>query len=162
MINRGKQFENHLKDQFEKLSNVSIDRLYDVTTGFKNQNNICDFIVYRQGTLNYFECKAIHGNCLNFKSHIRPNQWDGLLAKSKINGVNAGIIIWFIDHDITLFVDIQWLDYLIQNYGNKSFNIIKDIKHIPVTIIPGVKKRVFFNYDLNKLLLDLDNYVVLE
>lgn len=59
-INRGKQFEDKLREQFEKISNVSIDRLYDVTTGFKNQNNICDFIVFKEGTLNYFECKAIH------------------------------------------------------------------------------------------------------
>lgn len=74
-INRGKQFEYVLKKQFEKIPDISVDRLYDITTGYINQNNICDFIVYKDGTLNYFECKAIHGNTLNFKSHIRENQW---------------------------------------------------------------------------------------
>ena len=29
--------------------------------------------------LNLFELKAIHGNTLNFKSHIRENQWNSLV-----------------------------------------------------------------------------------
>lgn len=153
-INRGKQFEKQLQSQFEKLDNVSIDRLYDVTTGYKNQNNPCDFIVYKNGTLNYFECKAIHGNTLNFKSHIRENQWDKLLNKSKIPGVNAGILCWFIDNDKTLFIDIQYLDMLKEN-GNKSFNVNIDIHKIPTIEIEGKKKRVLFEYNLEKLLEDL-------
>ena len=106
-INRGKQFEQIIQNQFEQLSDISVDRLYDVTTGFKNQNTVCDLIVYKKGTLNYFECKAIHGNTLNFKSHIRKNQWDKLMEKSFIPGVNAGIICWFVDNDSTLFLDIE-------------------------------------------------------
>lgn len=47
--------------------------------GYKNIDNPCDLIVYRNGTLNMFELKAIHGNCLNFKSHIRENQWNNLI-----------------------------------------------------------------------------------
>lgn len=153
-INRGKQFENLLKEQFEKIPNISIDRLYDITTGYKNQNNPCDFIVYKDGTLNYFECKAIHGNTLNFKSHIRENQWDKLLKKSWIPGVNAGIICWFIDLDKTYFIDIEYLDYL-KEQGNKSFNAISDIDKIPVIEIKGKKKKVFFEYELENLLEDL-------
>ena len=153
-INRGKQFEEKLRKQFEKISNISIDRLYDVTTGYKNQNNICDFIVFKEGTLNYFECKAIHGNCLNFKGHIRENQWNGLLEKSYIGGVNAGIICWFIDWDITLFIDIQYLDEM-KKAGYKSFNIKKDINKMPVVYLDGIKKRIFFEYDLEKFLEDI-------
>ena len=141
-INRGKQFENLLKEQFEKIPNISIDRLYDITT------------VYKDGTLNYFECKAIHGNTLNFKSHIRENQWDKLLKKSWIPGVNAGIICWFIDLDKTYFIDIEYLDYL-KEQGNKSFNAISDIDKIPVIEIKGKKKKVFFEYELENLLEDL-------
>lgn len=154
MISRGKQFEDKLKQQFEKIPNISIDRLYDVTTGFKNHNNICDFIVFKNGTLNYFECKAIHGNTLNFKSHIRENQWEGLLNKAPISMVNAGIIVWFIDLDKTYFIDIEYLDYL-KEQGNKSFNAISDIYKIPVIEIKGKKKKVFFEYELENLLEDL-------
>lgn len=65
-INRGKQFEQHLREQFKELNNVSIDRLYDITTGFKNQNNICDFIVYKYPNILYLECKAIHRKHIKF------------------------------------------------------------------------------------------------
>lgn len=111
-------------------------------------------MVYKEGTLNYFECKAIHGNTLNFKSYIRDNQWNGLLAKSFISGINAGIICWFIDVDKTVFLDIQDLQYL-SECENKSFNIMKDINKIPVTEIDGIKKRVFFEYNLEKFLEDI-------
>ena len=69
-VNRGKQFEDIIREQFKKLNNVVTIRLYDVTTGYINQNNICDLIVYDEGTLNLIECKAVHGNTLNFKSDM--------------------------------------------------------------------------------------------
>lgn len=150
-INRGKQFEEIIQKQFEQLEDVSVDRFYDVTTGFKNQNTPCDLLVYKHGTLNYIECKAIHGNTLNFNSNIRKNQWDKLMEKSFISGVNAGILCWFIDNDITVFIDIQDLNYL-KDLGNKSFNINKDTKTIPCIYIDGKKQRVFFKYNLDKFL----------
>ena len=153
-INRGKQFEQVIQKQFEQLEDISVDRLYDVTTGFKNQNNVCDLMVFKNGTLNYIECKAIHGNTLNFKSHIRQNQWNKLMEKSFIPGVNAGILCWFIDNDITLFLDISDLNYL-KDHGNKSFNVKTDIKTIPTVLIEGKKKRIFFEYNLNKFLEDI-------
>jgi len=150
-INRGKQFEDNLRKQFEQLPNTLCLRLYDITMGYKHINNPCDLIVYRQGTLNMFELKAIHGNCLNFKSHIRDNQWQSLLNYSYIGGVNAGIICWFIDNDVTVFLDIQYLQYL-KEKGYKSVNINKDIKEISMCIIKGRKKRLFYNYDLEEFL----------
>ena len=156
-INRGKQFEDSLRKQFLDVSDTFVLRLYDVTTGFKNQNNPCDLIVYRNGTLNLFECKAIHDNTLNFKSHIRDNQWDKLLQYSFLPGVNAGIICWFIDFDKTLFIPIQSLQIL-KEENFKSFNcrvansnLYKDLGAESFEIT-GNKKRVFFEYDLEKFL----------
>lgn len=149
-VNRGKQFEDIIREQFKKLKNVVTIRLYDVTTGYINQNNICDLIVYDEGTLNLIECKAVHGNTLNFKSHIKQNQWDGLLEESYKPGVNAGILVWFIDHDVTLWLDIQYLQDLKES-GYKSFNV-KD--RMSVYELAGVKKKVFFEYDLRKFLKD--------
>lgn len=129
--------------------------MYDVTTGFINQNNMCDFIVYYEGTIHLLECKAVHGNTLNFKSHIRQNQWDKLLKSSHIKGVNAGIICWFIDRDETVFLDIHGLDFL-QKCEYKSFNITKDFNYaIPIN---GKKKKVFCEYDLKKFLEDSKLY----
>lgn len=65
-INRGKQFEEKLKEQFKKLPDTLCLRLYDVTMGYSNINNPCDFIVYRDGTLNLFELKAIHRKYIKF------------------------------------------------------------------------------------------------
>lgn len=150
-VNRGKQFEQHIRKQFEKLDNTFVLRLYDVTMGYSKIDNPCDFIVFKDGTLNLFECKAIHGNTLNFKAHIRQNQWDKMLKYTMLVGVNAGILVWFIDHDITLFLDIYDLnDY--RNKGYKSFNIISDIFSVPSVGIKGKKKKTFFEYDLEKLL----------
>ena len=149
-VNRGKQFEDIIREQFKKLKNVVTIRLYDVTTGYINQNNICDLIVYDEGTLNLIECKAVHGNTLNFKSHIKQNQWDGLLEESYKPGVNAGILVWFIDHDVTLWLDIQYLQDLKES-GYKSFNV-KD--RMSVYELAGIKKKVFFEYDLRKFLKD--------
>lgn len=154
-INRGKQFESKIKEQFEKLEDTLVLRLYDVTTGYKNQNNICDFIVFRNGTLNLFECKAIHGNALNFKSHIKQNQWDGLLENSMIPAVNAGIIVWFIDRDETYFIGIEYLEYLKTELNQKSFNPKTDLDKIPTCLIIGTKKRVFFEYDLESFLEEI-------
>lgn len=153
-VNRGKAFENVLHTQFNELPTIVTIRLYDVTTGYKNQNNICDFVVYDNGTLNLFELKAIHGNTLNFKSHIRENQWDGLLAETFKPGVNAGIICWFIDCDKTYFIDIFYLQELKQK-GEKSFNINKHTNSIFVQELVGTKKRIYFKYNLKKFLEEI-------
>ena len=90
-VNRGKQFESVVRSAFEKVPNVSIDRLHDQTTRFKGSQNICDFIVYKEPYEYYFECKSVHGASLPF-SNITETQWNGLLEKSKIEGVFAGVI----------------------------------------------------------------------
>lgn len=41
-VNRGKKFENVIREAFEKVPNVSVDRLHDQTNGFKGSQNICD------------------------------------------------------------------------------------------------------------------------
>ena len=92
-VNRGKDFENVIKRSFEKVEGVSIDRLHDQTTGFKGSRNICDFIVYKEPYEYYIECKSVHGNTLPF-SNITDNQWTGMLEKSRIEGVFAGLICW--------------------------------------------------------------------
>lgn len=158
-VNRGKQFENIVREAFEKVPHVSIDRLHDQTTGFRGSQNICDFIVYREPYEYYFECKSVHGVSLPF-SNITETQWSGLLEKSKIEGVFAGIICWWVDKDITRFIPIQVLQML-KNDGKKSLNCYwdscVDVYNIRYSIpeIKGKKKRVFFDYDMEKFLDEL-------
>jgi penicillin-binding protein-related factor A (putative recombinase) len=166
--NRGKDFEQVIRECFERIDDVSIDRLHDQTNGYKGSQNICDFIVYRQPYEYYFECKSVHGNTLPF-SNITETQWNGLLDKSQIEGVIAGIICWWIDKDVTLFIPIQLLKYLYDK-GDKSVRYDCDwrigepgekpftFKHVHRCFsIQGKKKRVFFDYDLEAFLNDLDN-----
>ena len=159
--NQGKKFEQVIKDAFLKVPNVSVDRIPDQVSGFKvTSANVCDFIVYKKPHEYYIECKTIHGNTLPF-SNIRPNQWEGLLEKSKIEGVVAGVICWWTDKDVTRFIPIQLLQWM-KNDDKKSIRYdcdwlvgIPDEK--PFTFkefhecidIKGKKKRVFFDYDMS-------------
>jgi hypothetical protein len=159
-VSRGKQFEQVIREAFEKVPNVSIDRLHDQTNGFRGSQNICDFIVYKEPYEYYIECKSVHGNTLPLRN-ITDTQWNGLLEKSKIEGVFAGIICWFIDKDITKFIPIRdlviakkcgyksirydtecYIEHPMDELGYKAFSI--EIK--------GKKKRVFFDYDMEEFL----------
>lgn len=146
--NRGKQFESLIRESFEKVAGVSIDRIPDQTMRYKGANNICDFIVYKYPFEFYIECKTVHGNTLPF-SNIKENQWNGLLAKSKISGVYAGVICWWVDKDVTLFIDIRRLEYL-RNAGLKSIRYDNEEWTDLIVPIKGKKKRVFYEYDMEQ------------
>lgn len=155
--NRGKQFESVIRQSFEKVPNVSIDRLHDQTTKYKGTSaNICDFIVYKEPYEYYFECKSVHGNRLPF-SNITETQWNGLVNKATIEGVFAGVICWWIDKDKTVFIPIQEL-VAMRIVGMKSvrYDAIDDCDGDTTMIeIKGKKKRVFFDYDMEEFLNDL-------
>lgn len=163
-VNRGKQFEDIIKEGFLKVPDVSIDRLHDQTNGYLGSSNICDFIVYKKPYEYYIECKSVHGNTLSIHSNdqkkkygnITNKQWEGLLEKSKIKGVFAGIICWWIDKDITRFIPIQILQCE-KDGGMKSIRYDADLgigyqdeyQFSPVIDLKGKKKRVFFDYDMD-------------
>lgn len=141
--NRGKQFENVVKNSFEKVPNTSVVRLHDQTNGYLGSSNICDFIVYHYPKQYFIECKSVHGNILPF-SNITKNQRLGLLKVCKIKGVVAGILCWWVDKDTTLFIPIQ-LIVSEMDKGNKS---IRYDTLLDVIRLPGKKRRVFYDYDM--------------
>jgi hypothetical protein len=159
-VNRGKDFEAQVQAGFARLYGVSIDRLPDPMAGYAGVKNICDFIVFKQPKQYYIECKSCYGNTMSIHSNnpkkmygnITNNQWDGLLEKSKIPGVKAGILVWFIDHDVTYWIDIQVLQRH-RDKGHKSISYFADwVDCTPETydkwtIITGTKRRVLFDYD---------------
>ena len=155
--NRGKQFETAIKESFLKVPNVSVDRLHDQMTGFKvTSANICDFIVYREPYEYYIECKSVHGNTLPF-TNISDNQWNGLLEKSKIKGVYAGVICWWIDKNVTKWISIDYLQSLkTSGYKSIRFDITEDstppnwADDTDLIDINGKKKRVFYDYDMKQ------------
>lgn len=160
-VNRGKQFEDVIKKAFEKVEGVSIDRLHDQTTRYKGSTNICDFIVYKKPYQYYIECKSVHGNTLPF-SNITDNQWNGMLEKSMIQGVKAGVICWWIDRDVTTYLPIQALKIIRDEIGDKSVSwsatlVVSDKGHkINLIELDGKKKKVFFDYDMNKFFEEVE------
>lgn len=154
--NRGKKFESHIKESFERVSGVSIDRIHDQTSFYKGSQNICDFIVYREPYEYYFECKSVHGNVLPF-TNITDTQWDGLLAKSQIQGVFAGIICWWVDKDVTKFIPIQMLQKMKDRTAKSIRYDILACNGYYTIEIKGKKKRVFFDYDMEGFLNEISN-----
>ena len=150
-MSRGKKFEAAVREAFEKCPEVSVDRLPDPTGGYAGVRNICDFVFYRYPFLLFVECKVQQGNTLNFKGRITENQWGGLLEKSKIPGVIAGVMVWFVDHDKTVFVPIQELAYIRDIQQKKSLSALNlgDVNHLT---LEGRKKRIFFDYDARTFL----------
>jgi len=150
-VNRGKQFENVIRKSFECVEGVSIDRINDNTAGFKGIAGICDFIVYKYPYQYYIECKTIHGNTFPL-SNITDTQYNGLVEKDKIGGVRAGLIIWWVDKDVTKFVPISTVQTL---KANKYKSISYNLTALPTTEIKGKKKRVFFDYDMTQFFIQV-------
>lgn len=148
-VNRGKDFEHEIEQALNRCESTSVDRLHDQMSGFKGSTNICDFIAYFFPNQFYLECKACYGNTLPF-SNITETQWNGLIEKSKIMGVVAGYIVWFIDHDKTLFVPAEYAKSL-KDSGAKSLNV-KLLDMSKCFEISGKKRKIMFTYDMKPFL----------
>ena len=154
-VNRGKEFEGTIRAAFEKVNDCSIDRLPDQMNGFAGGSNICDFIVYKYPNIFYLECKSCYGNTLNFHA-ITQHQKEGLREKAFIPGVISGVIVWFIDWDKTYFVPIMTIIEM-EEEGVKSINRKTIEMEKGVIEIKGTKKRVFFNYNMDEFLKEVQN-----
>ena len=147
--NLGKKFEQRFKEDFGKIPGTSIDRIYDVTSGYFGLRNICDFIAYYYPYIFYMECKSINGNTFPL-SNLK--QYDKLLGKKDIKGVKAGVVLWFKDHDKILYIPIQTFEKLKQD-DKKSFNIkYLETKEYKAIEIPTTKKKTFLVGDYTVLL----------
>ena len=157
-VNRGKQFEDQVRAGFERVPDTSVLRLIDPQGGQAGVGNICDFVVYHYPHQWFVECKSCYGNTLSIHTNnpknkygaISNTQWEGLLKQSVVTGVIAGVMVWFIDHDETMFIPIQVLKEL-RDGGAKSVNIRK-IDRALCCMIPGEKRRVLFDYDFTGIL----------
>lgn len=154
--NRGKQFENIIKEAFEKVNNTSVIRLHDQTSGFRGSFNPCDFIVYHYPNMYAIECKSIHGNTFPL-SNITANQYRGLLNLSKTYGVIAGVICWWVDKDVTAFIPICEIAMCKENgYKSIRFDHEPFLENGFVKLL-GKKKRVFFDYNFNDFFKEVAN-----
>ena len=144
--NRGKDFEEVVRKCFEKVKDTSIIRLPDPVMGYLGYRNVCDFIVYHYPKQYFIECKSCHGASLPL-DNITRNQREGLAAVKDILGVRAGVLVWFVDHDYTVWVPIQVILGMREN-GEKSLNWKRAQLMNRCVEVLGKKKRIFFDYDM--------------
>lgn len=143
--NYGKDFENLIKESMLRVKDVDVQRLYDTTNGYVGVKQPSDFIVYKYPHQYYIECKCTWENTFH-KSKI--TQLDDLWKKQIITGVHAGVIIWFISHDVTAYIPAFDLKMWFREHP--SINV-KDLQSNALLHfdIPGRKRRVFFDYDFS-------------
>ena len=157
--NRGKQFEQVVKDSFEKDENTYVLRLYDPQGGYVSVANPCDFIIYRNHQMYMVECKSVHGNTFPIFSNdpkkrfgnISNNQMYSMLHATQ-RGVVAGVLVWWVDRDVTRFIEVQDIEAL-HSGGDKSIRFDTDRG----TLIEGNKKRVFFDYNMESFFREFEN-----
>ena len=150
MKNYGKQFEKKFKQDFlATVPNASVDRLYDVTTGYKSIKQVCDFICYSYPNIFYTECKSCLGNTFPFSN---LSQYDKLKKKVGIKGVRVGVVIWFRDHGKVFYVPIKTITQMMKD-GKKSVNVNKSIEEgYRIINVPSTPKQVFVDSDYSCLL----------
>lgn len=145
--NRGKQFEDKFKEDFSKLPESSLDRLYDVMNGYKNIKQVSDFIGYLFPNIFYLECKAHKGASLPL-SNI--TQYDNLKKKVGIKGVRSGVVLWLYEKDKVFYIPTSTVTKLKEN-GEKSVGI-RHLEDYRIIEVPSIKKRVFMDSDYSILL----------
>lgn len=159
--NYGKPFEDKVREQLEDAGIYCL-RLFDPPRGYKGISNPCDVLIHRKGVTCFFECKTIKkGASIPIYSndpegeHIYGNvsngQWGGLL-KAQSHGIVSGLLVWWVEKDMTKFIPIKTADSL-RNSGMKSIRY--DITGGGITELKGKKKRVYFDYDFDGFFKDL-------
>jgi hypothetical protein len=154
--NCGKEFEKQIRQQFESIPDVSVDRIND-NVGFAGAYNIADLIVYRRPHKLYLECKTIKGTSFPF-SNINQKALTDLVYQDIIPGVGCYFLIWFIDLDLTICVNATEIYLKMHGQNKKSIGVgsFKDFDYIEVE---GTKKRKYYKYNLVKLLNELDGEI---
>ena len=145
--NYGKQFEQKFKEDFLKLPNSTIDRLYDTTNGLKSISQISDFIGYVYPNIFYLECKSHKGASIPMQN---ITQYDKLKTKVGIPGVRSGVILWLVDKDMVMYIPMSTMTEL-KNNGEKSVGV-RHLDDYNIYLIPSQKKRVFMDSDYSILL----------
>lgn len=146
-VSRGKAFELKVRSDLKKIPEISIDRIFDSVSGYKNISNISDLIFYKYPFICYGEIKSHLGNTFPIAN---LTQYEKLIAKKGIKGVRAGVILWFIEHDKVLWIPIETFEKL-KNDGAKSVNVKLDYDEYNILEIPSVKRRVFMDSDYSVL-----------
>lgn len=148
--NYGKKFEAQFNDDWQQSFPFSfIMRLHDQVSGYKEiSKNPCDFIAYVHPYFFMIECKSTEDNTFNFG---KLRQYTQLVSYDGINGLSAGVVIWFIKHSKVCWVPIDEVQRL-KKEGYKSIHVkMIDDENYKVYELESEKKRVFLNTNYQKI-----------
>ena len=113
-------------------------------TGFWGSTNICDFILYKFPYMYYLESKATWEDRFNF-SMLTEKQHDGLLEKSKIEGVFSYVVVLFATYKRAFLIDIKDIKKL-EEKDKHSLNIKKidkwGIPYKEIMTVPNSRKQL--------------------
>lgn len=159
--NLGKKFESRVAVDLKRcFPNSFIYRLPDQQSGYAGVggSNPCDFICFTGNELLMIECKAHSGQSISF-STIR--QYDKMLDYKCLNKVFPGVVVWFYDKDIVIWVPIEEMEKMVSD-GEKSIGLRMIDEKKPykksynILTLPSKKLRTFletdYNYLVNKLI----------
>jgi len=147
----GKKFEELFKLDWKRcFPDTFIFRLKDDLAGFKNASqNPCDFMCFPGNYLFLVETKEHHGASIPFTA---IPQYERLLKYKDLPNVYPGVIIWFSEKDLVMWVSINDMEKMVLN-GEKSIGIrmLKN-KLYNIIVLPSVKKRVYLEVDYTPLI----------
>lgn len=126
-----------------------IYRLPDQMNGFKDTSgNPCDFFAKTQGLLFMVECKTHKGASIPFTA---IPQYERLLGHKGYDNIIPGILIWFSEKDLVIWVDINEAEKMVKN-GEKSIGIrMLNDKLYNILVLPIEMKRVYPKVDYTYL-----------
>ena len=149
-VNKGKQFEERFKKDWETtFPEVSIIRLYDQMTGYKESSkNICDYICYNYPNQFFIECKSHKGASIPFD---KISQYDKMKDVVGIKGVRAGVVLWLYDKDKVFYIPISTITEMKKD-DKKSVGLKAVEEGYNIIEIPSEKLRTFMKSDYSCLM----------
>lgn len=145
----GKDAEKKIKEWLDRPEEgYDFNRIPDQLSGFYGSSNICDFHLYKYPYYYWIESKATWADRFDF-SMLTETQHNGLLEKSKINGVHSYVAVLFASYKRAFLIDIRDIKKLEDN-NKHSLNILKidkwDIPYLEIRTIPNNRKKLL-DYD---------------
>jgi hypothetical protein len=152
----GKKWEDKFRDTYKKqFSGTLIYRLPDQQSGYAGggSSNPCDFLCYPGNCVLMVECKAHAKASIPFSA---IPQYERLLDYKSLKNVYPGVLVWFYEKDIIIWVSIEEMEKMVKDGEKsiglrmidekkpykKSYNIIK---------VEAQKLRTFMEADLISL-----------
>lgn len=156
----GKKFEDRFKHDYQRcFPGTLIYRLPDQMNGYKETSgNPCDFLTYPGNCILMVECKAHKGASIPFS--VIP-QYERMLDYKGLDKTYIGVIIWFYEKDIVIWVSIEEMEKMVLD-GEKSIGLRMIDSKKPykkaynIIAIPSKKLRVFMETDYNYLVKELE------